>query len=231
MSILGRRATRDDTGRWVEAVVTKCLTDNVTPAQARDFVLGFTLAQILWFWRYPLPEPWGTLSERWEYIAAMKLVYEPGPWVTGDQFDEAFGPYRKSIENALKKNDWATYSALPDEVWEWLVKITGLSREEWEHLPEEADSILTSTVICPACGTDGLLKDVAVVSQPNNPHFVGTRLDVHCVQCGSYLAFDAASRRIRKLSSKWMLAMIVIIVLLLSGLVIWPLVSFLKKAF
>jgi hypothetical protein len=218
-------------GKWVEAVVTKCLADGMSPSDARDFVLGYTLAQILWFWRHPIPEPWGTMSERWEYVAAMRLVYEPGPWVAGDQFDEAVLPYRDAILDALRKNQWAAYEALPPEVWQWFERVTSLNIDEWRRLPDEAEAVLHSTVICPTCGADGLLGSVAQVSEPSNPHFVGTRLDVHCSQCGSQMAFDVAARRVRRLSSKWLVAMIVILVVLMGGFVLWPLVTLVRGAF
>lgn len=225
------RPAHADDGRWLEAVVTKCLVDDSSTAEARDFVIGYVISQLLWFWRHPIPEPWGTLSERWEYVAAMRLVYEPGHWVAGDQFDEELMPYRDQVYDAIRKNTWAAYSALPEQVWGWLMELTGLSREEWEKLPDEASQVLASTVICPTCGSDGSLKETAKPAYPTNPHFIGTRLDIGCSQCGSHMTFDVGARRVRKHSPRWTIVKIVVLVLVLGGLILYPLFTILRGMF
>ncbi len=226
----GSMPGRDD-GKWLEAVASKCLADDSSPSEARDFVLGYVISQLLWFWRHPIPEPWGTLSERWEFVGAMKLVYEPGRWAAGDQFDEDLMPHREQVYDALRRNVWEAYAALPEAVWGWLAELTGLSREHWEALPDQASHLLSSTIICPVCGADGTMKQVARASSPNNPHFVGSRLDIHCVQCASPLRFDVSARRVRKMSSNWIVAMIVVLVVVLGGLILSPLLSLLHGPF
>ena len=220
-----------DTDKWIEAGVSKCLAEPITPDLSRDFLIGYTFAQLLWFWRYNIPEPWGTMSEKWEYIAAMKLIYEHAHWVSGLEFDDELKPVIEQLYEALKKYNWEAYSALPEVVWAWLIEISGMTREQWEHLPFEINRILEKTIICPICGADGSLKEIAQTSDWLNPHIVGARLNMSCSKCDAGLAFDITKNRIQPVSVKWTLILMIISLVLLAGLLITPLIGFFHRVF
>lgn len=220
-----------DTSKWVEAAVSKCLAEPVSPDEARDFIIGYTLAQLLWFWRHGLPEPWGAMSEEWEYIAAMRLIYEHAHWATGLQFDEDYRPVREQVREALKKQDWEAYAALPETVWSWLAEISGMAREDWERLPDQISRVLEKTVICPVCGADGPLREVAQTPEFTNPHFIGSRLQVKCAKCDANLSFNVASNRIEPLSARWTVVLLIATLVMLAGLILWPAFQFLLRMF
>ncbi len=105
MPLFTDRRPQYDRQRWLEAGVSKHLLDSTPPEGARDYPLGFVLAQLLWFWRRDIPEPWNTQADKWDYGGAMRLVFEPCDWVSGQEFDWDYEPHKDAVHDALQKGN------------------------------------------------------------------------------------------------------------------------------
>ena len=70
---------------------------------------------------------------------------------------------------AIDRGNWASIANLPEPVWGWITDMTGLSRAEWEKVPEAAACILAGPVTCPECGRTGKITDIGDLAQATDP--------------------------------------------------------------
>lgn len=186
---------KPDMRTWVEAAISKHLRDGMPLGQTHAYLVRGILAQLLRYWRYEAPGDLGDLLDNVTYSIIAWQIKERASVSMGERAVDEYAPAALA---AVRAGDWKSLAALPDAVWGWVRELTGLTRAEWEMVPETAAEVLCTEFACPRCHTQGPLRDLLKIRQGAEPLQLTSTGAARfiCGKCGSGLALDLSEPRI-----------------------------------
>lgn len=186
---------RPDVRTWVQAAITRHLRAPMPLAQTHTFLIRSALAQLLRYWRYEVPGNWGDLLDNVTYGIVAWQIKERAAMTIGEHSVDEYAP---AVIEAINKGDWQSLTELPEPVWDWVRELTGLTRAEWEMVPEIAGEILNAHLECPRCKNNKPLYELARVRENAEPIALSSTGAVRftCSRCGSGISLDLIEPRL-----------------------------------
>ena len=173
----------------VQAAISDHLLRSVPLENAHARMVRHMLAQLLRHWRYEVPGDQGDPLDEVAYSVVAWQIQERRALGVGQRRVDDYVP---QVLDAIKTGDWDSLAALPDEVWDWVRELTGLTRDEWRDVPARAAELLDTQVECPRCKSCRTLRESAAVGQHREPLTLAGRGSVRfiCSRCLAGIMID-----------------------------------------
>lgn len=188
-----------DRAMWASVAVVDCLRNGVPLENAHASHVARSLAAVMHAFRLPLDEYWERQMVLTDGSNMMILMCHAGfvglgpPAELEDNYE--------AISAALSDRSWESLRKLPDSVWRLLRIATGMTRDEWEGLPEFCRDLLSAKIICPDCLHSGSMDTFGEPNPIDDPtYFSQQRLRVvfRCPKCGTEITYSITSGRTRE---------------------------------
>lgn len=184
-----RNSMRPDLDLWVETATAKHLVGKIPLDSVHAFLIGRSLAELLWHWRYDVPPKWDNLIVNADFsLIARQFVQDISFDVDYTDIDAAV----PKVYDALEKGDWESMAALPDIVWQWLEELTCITKAEWENVPALTFDMLNKEALCKTCGRHGSIGEISRVKGAPDPFMFGGSSSLHltCSRCDTDLEYN-----------------------------------------
>lgn len=175
------------------------LRNGVPLEDAPKVHLGRSLASLMNAFRFDLDEYWERQMRPMDGQAFLISLEQAGmtnriwtgvPSALDDHYDD--------IRAALEGRSWPMLRALPDPVWKLLRICTGLTREEWESLPDFCRELLGNTITCPDCGQSVEMSSFGEPDPIDDPSYgFAQRISLvfRCPNCGAEVGYSIVSHK------------------------------------
>jgi len=188
-----------DRTMWASVALVGYLRNGVPIEDAPKAHVGRALAALINCYRRPLDEYWERQIAAFDGVYDAYILEQAG--YTAWEMIFIFDQHYDAMSAALADRSWLSLRSLPDKVWDLLGHVTGMSRAEWEELPDFCRGLLAERMICPQCEYTDTLDRFGEPDPIDDPtYFYQNRIDlvVHCPKCATAVTFDIPARTSRQ---------------------------------